>query len=224
MAQEFVLQHPGLGVGAVEHREITVTAALSSQAPDLSGHEPGFRPLVPGLVQHRRLPRAARRPEFFLLAVPVEPDHVVGRLQDAARGTIVLLQLHHPGVGIVALEIQDVPEVGPPPAVNALVRVADHRQVPVRLGQKVHQDVLGMVGVLVLVHQEVQETPPVLFQDGWELAEKPHRQEQEIVKVQRVVPLQARLVGGVHPRRQFLVLVVGGPGELRRADQRVFLP
>ena len=53
-----------------------------------------------------------------------------------------------------------MPHVGPTPAVNSLIVVSDDAQISVALRQLLHQQILGGIGVLELVHQHVPE--PVL--------------------------------------------------------------
>ena len=54
----------------------------------------------------------------------------VGGVQDVLGGAVVLLQPDEPGaLGILLLKAQDVLDVSPPEAVNALVVVAYHADV-----------------------------------------------------------------------------------------------
>ena len=59
------------------------------------------------------------------------------------------------------VEAEDVPRVGVAPAVDQLVVVADHAQVPVRAGEQVDEHRLRVAGVLELVGQD---PPPSLPQ------------------------------------------------------------
>ena len=58
---------------------------------------------------------------------------------------------------MVTLEIEDVADVGPPPAVDGLVLVAHHRDAACAAREEPHQAVLHTVGVLELVDQNVIE-------------------------------------------------------------------
>ena len=92
------------------------------------------------------------------------------------------------------------------------------------LGQKPQPEILGDVGVLVLVHQDVAEAVVILGEDVRVVPEDGDRMQQEIAEIAGVEGLQPRLIGGV----EFPSLAVGeGPrvalgNVLRR--QRLVLP
>ena len=91
---------------------------------------------------------------------------------------VVLLELDHARVGEVLLEVEDVAHVRAAEAVDRLSVVADHREVAVPVGhrcappvaapvlrraaadQQLQQAVLRVVGVLVLVDEDVAERAP----------------------------------------------------------------
>ncbi len=64
--------------------------------------------------------------------------------------------------------------------------------------QLAHQHVLGVVGVLVLVDQDVPEPPPVVLGDLREGLQHSDRLADQVVEVQRVGRPQPALVFGVH--------------------------
>ncbi len=136
--------------------------------------------------------------------------HGVGRGQDVARGAVVLLQLHHAGVGVVLLEVQDVLDVGAAPRVDGLVVVAHHHEVAVELGQPLGDEVLHMVGVLVLVHRDLDEAPLVAGQHLGVPLEQEERVHEQVVEVHGVGHHEAALELGVDPGR----LLGGGVGRL----------
>ena len=113
--------------------------------------------LVLGLEHAHRLALAELRPEPLLLALAVVLDHRVGGVQDRVRRAVVLLERDHARAGEVALELEDVADVGASEAIDRLVRVADHHQVPVWPREQLEQDVLRVVRVLVLVDEDVAE-------------------------------------------------------------------
>ncbi len=61
--------------------------------------------------------------------------------------------------GKVLLEAQDVFDIGAAPGVDRLVVIADTAQIAVGLGDEPEKKVLNDVRVLVLVDQDVTETP-----------------------------------------------------------------
>ncbi len=119
------------------------------------------------------------------------------------------------------LELEDVADVGAPEGVDRLVRVADHAEIPVLLGQELQQPVLGMVRVLVLVDQDVAKClPPALARLGKAL-QRLHRQHQEVVEIDGVRRVEAALVEAVGLRHG--LVVEGGDARvvLVRADEGV---
>ena len=90
------------------------------------------------------------------------------------------------GVREVALELEDVADVGVPERVDRLVVVADHEQVAVLLAQELQQPVLGAVGVLVLVDEDPAECAAVALAHVLEELEQVDGAHQEVVEVHRV--------------------------------------
>ena len=80
---------------------------------------------------------------------------------------------------------------------QALVGVADHADVAVAVGEEEHHFVLGLVGVLVLVDEDVLEALAVVLEHVGVLAEELHGVGEEIVEVHRAGLEQARLVLGI---------------------------
>ena len=153
--------------------------------------------LVVGVVDHDRVARPTVGPQVLGLAVEVVPDDRVGGLEDRRAGAVVAGQRDDRGVGEVLLEVEDVADRRPTPAVDALVTVADDHDVAVFRRQHVDQVVLRAVGVLVLVDQQVAEPRLVLVEDVREQLEQLDGLDDQVVEVERVVGLQLLLVGRV---------------------------
>src|SRR5919106_1804307 len=96
-------------------------------------------------------------PEVLRLALAIVGDDGVGRAQDRVGGAVVLLERDRAGAPEVALELEDVADVRAPEGVDGLVRVADGEDVPVLPGEELEEPVLGVVRVLILVHEDVAE-------------------------------------------------------------------
>ena len=192
-----VFQGVGLGVGAVEHGVVPELPAPVDPHQDVPGHEVGLVPLVEDGADVDGLAAAALGPEGLALAAGVVGDDGVGGVQDVLGGAVVLLQPDEPGLGILLLKAQDVLNVGPPEAVDALVVVAHHAEVLPPPGEKGREQILQMVGVLVLVHQHVAELPLVVLQHLRAGAQQRHRVEDEVVEVQGVGRPELGLIPGV---------------------------
>ncbi len=148
-------------------------------------------------------------------------DHGVGGAEDVAGGPVVLLEFDHLGAGKVALEVKDVAQVGASPSVDRLVVVADHAQVAMGCGQFAQQQVLGGVGVLVLVDHQITETLLVFGQHLGKLFEQAHGEHDDVVEVDGVVGLERLLVARIDGGGHVLVGVAPAHGEVFRSDQAV---
>jgi hypothetical protein len=154
--EELLLEQPGLRVGAVEDREIAEGAAVSPGGREDLPHDVlGLAAIVERLVHRDRLASSPLGEEVLALAVDVVRDHGAGPGEDGLRRAVVALEHDHFRVGIVALEIENVANVGAAPRVDRLVGVAHHAQVAVLAGDLLDELVLGAVRVLVLVDQDV---------------------------------------------------------------------
>ena len=103
-------------------------------------------------------------PQLLFLPGTVVPDHRVCRIQDRTGGTVVLLQPDHLTAGKLLLKIQDIFNGSTPEFVDALVIISHHAQVLMGSGQQAHQPELRLVGVLILIHQNILILTAVLFQ------------------------------------------------------------
>ena len=113
-----LLQHARLPVGPVEHGEIARRGSLVQPGLHGRGHVFGFLAFRLTLEHHDWISGACLGKEPLGPTLGVGRDHCIGRAQDVSRRTIVLLQLDHAGAGMIALEIEDVADVGPPPTVD----------------------------------------------------------------------------------------------------------
>ena len=194
LAGEQILQHPRLGVHAVEDGDLAGIGAVVERRLDAAGHVPGFGVLVLGLDHPHHVARAEVRPQPLRLAITIVLDHAVRGVQDRLGRAVVLLERDHDGVREVLLELADVADVGAAEGVDRLILVAHHRQVAVLLGQDRDQLELGVVGVLVLVDHHVAEgLLPVAPRLGHPL-EQQHGLHDQVVEVHRVGLRQPPLV------------------------------
>ncbi len=82
--------------------------------------------------------------------------------------------------------------VGVTPAVDQLVIVADHAQVPVRSGEQVDQGRLCVACVLELVRQKPSPPLPQPRQPVRVLVDQPDRAGEQVVELERVAASLAR--------------------------------
>ena len=159
--------------------------------------------------------------QMLLLAARVVRHHGVGRRQDMARRAVVLLKTHHLGLGIVLLKVEDVLDVGATPAVNRLVVVAHHHEVAVLGSQEVGNGVLGLVGVLVLVHADLAEALLIAVQHLGMLGEQLVRTGEQVIEVHRIGAREAALELCIDARGLLVGGAVGLQGHLLRRNEGV---
>ena len=155
---------------------------------------------VVGDAQHHADAGRVRRPEVAR-SVAEGGAQGVGHRQDHLSAAVVLLQGDEPPVGVVALELQQVADVAPPPGEQVLEGIAHDAQVAVLGGQQGQQPVLGVVHVLVLVHQDVAVGAAQRFGCVRVLLQQPDGEQEEVVEIDSVATAQHLLVGRVrrHP-------------------------
>ena len=94
---------------------------------------------------------------MFVFTVLVLTDDARRRIEDDLCRTVVAFELDDPGLGKIGLEIENVAEVGSPPFVDRLIRIADDAQVAVDIGEMADQQVLRPVGILIFVDHDEAE-------------------------------------------------------------------
>ena len=216
-ADQRVLEHPAHRVGPVEDRDVLAPhALLLAEALDLARHPARLLVLVAQLGEPHRLTAGDLGPEPLRPPLAVALDHRVGGREDRLGRAVVLLELDHLRLGEVALEVEDVADVGVAEAVDRLVLVADDHQVAVLGGEQLQQAVLGVVGVLVLVDEDVAEGAAPALARLLEVLQQLDRADQQVVEVERVGLQHALLVALDRPRRRLPRRRCPGPGRRRR--------
>ena len=122
LPHEHVLEHAALRVRAVEDRDLGRRPAALDEPRDLRRDEPRLGVLVLDLDDLHRLALAEVGEEPLRLAVAVVLDHGVRGAEDRVRRAVVLLERDRLGAGEVALEVEDVVDVGAAEAVDRVVR------------------------------------------------------------------------------------------------------
>ena len=155
-AHQRLFDQARLRVDPVEHHDVGwVGESLGAEASDLARDEVGLVALGhPGEIGDE-LARGVFGPQALVLALAIVADHGVGGGQDGLGRAIVLLELEDAGLGKVALEVEDVADVGAAPSVDRLVLVADYAEIRAARRKRAHQQVLHAVGVLVFVDQQM---------------------------------------------------------------------
>ena len=206
-ADEDFFERSCLGVGAVEDGDLAVWRARLVQPRNLVGHELRLIVLRVPREADDLVARADRREQVLGDAVEVVGDDGVRRIKNRLRRAVVLLEQHDLSPAEVALELDDVANVGAAKGVNRLIGVANDRQsrpgnAPVgvkldpgvighvhglnRPGQLANERVLRVIRVLILVNENVPESPLVQRRNLRKRAEQVDRLRDEIVEVEGV--------------------------------------
>ena len=98
-------------------------------------------------------------------------------------GAVVLFQLEQLGLRVVFFEVEDVLDVGAAKGVDALGIVSHHTDILMHGAQLLDDEVLGEVGVLVLVHQDVAEAVLVFVEQIGEVPKQHIHLVQQVVEV-----------------------------------------
>ena len=196
--EEAFLELAGLEAGAHQYRHLVEGVLAPLQGFDALGDHPRLGLAVPQARQVKLLAVLALRPQGLAQAPGVLGDEARGGGQDVSGGTVVLFEADDLGAGEILFELQDVADLGPAPAVDRLVVVADAADVGAALGEQAQPQILGHVGVLVLVDQQVLEALVILGEDVVVGGEQGQAVEQQIAEIGGVEGLEPRLVGGVN--------------------------
>ena len=129
--------------------------ALVVQVENLRGSPPALFVVAVTAVHGNALPFTVRRPNDLFNLVFVVGDDAVGGIDDVLRRPVVLLEFVEGKIRVVLLEVEDVLDVGAAETVNRLGVVTDDTEVLTQGRELLDDEVLGEVGVLVLVHQDV---------------------------------------------------------------------
>ncbi len=198
---------------AIEHGERAGIHAARNLRPDGAHHERGFVAFGGDGADADGLTASRLRPQLLRFAFERRRDDAERRRDDVGGGAVVLLELDHPRVGEVALEAANDAHVCAAPAVDALVVVAHHAQVPGAGAQGSNQPVLRDVGVLEFVHQHVAKALAELASGrAARVFGDAHGQHDQVFEVDGVGSPESALVGfeqidefGVEPARAIQV-------------------
>ncbi len=108
--------------------------------------------------------------------------------------SVVLLQANGDRTRKIALEVEDIPDIGPAPAVDGLVLITHHADILAVLGEQTHELVLAAVGVLILIHHDEFVAAVEALAGLIVVGKQAHGFEQQVVEVKRIRFAQASLI------------------------------
>ena len=197
---EAVFKGAHLEGGAHQDRHIVKLLAFALQVFYVIANGAGFLIAVPMRAQGELLAVLTLGPERLAETALVLGNKSRGGTQDLRRRTIVALEPDHLGAGEILLEAQYVVDLGPAPAIDRLVVVADTANVLVSLGQQSQPQILSNIGVLILIDQHVFEPALILLQHIGVHLENMQNLEQQIAEVDGIHHSEPGLIFGVEFR------------------------
>ena len=194
-AAEFFLETAALAIGAVQDGHLAEGQVLLLVEACEIAHDGACLVDVAVGEEHLDEPPLVVAAEYLLgyLAAVVLYE-AAGSIHDGLGGAVVLLQLEEPRPLVSLLEVQDIVYLSPSETVDALCIVAHHADALAPLGQLQHYLMLGVVGVLVLVHQYVVVDALVLVGHLGVVMEEQPRLQQQVIEVHGVGLLESGLV------------------------------
>ena len=160
-------------------------------------------------------------------AMGIVADKAVGSIHYHLCAAVVLFQFEKLGIGVLCLECQDIINVGSAEAVDALCIISHHTHAIVTADKHAHNLVLGVIGVLVFVYQQVAETGGIFLGHLRMLRKKHPCVRQYVIKIHGLGSQQSTVVGRVdvdHTRNHGTVVLIpeGAVGRIIcRLHQRI---
>ena len=160
-------------------------------------------------------------PQRFLLALAIVPNHGARGGEDGFGRAVILLELEDLRVGKIVFEIEDVADVGAAPFVDRLILVADHADISGSCRERLHQQVLHAIGVLVLIDHQMRGAPLILFECRGIIAQQLVGQQLQVAEVHRIDSAQTFAIEPVEVRDRGVASGLGARGKLGRRDRLV---
>ena len=186
VAFQRIFQGVGLGIGTVKNGKVPHSLTTGG-GQNLTGNEICLRHFVRCLIHHNGRAVSVGCPQLLSLPAQVVGNHRIGRIQNGLGGAIVLLQANGSAATILLFEAENVFDGGTAEAVNTLVIVSHHADILMATCQCRCKKVLQMVGVLVLVHQDIAEFLLIVSPDILVLQQQLDGDVNDVVKIQGVV-------------------------------------
>ena len=215
---EAILEGAHLERRAHQDGDLAQGVALPLHLLDVLADDAGFLLVVPAAFDLDLAAKLAVGAERLAEAAFVMRNQARGRAEDVPGRAVIAFEPDDLGAGKVGLEAQDVVHLGAAPAIDRLIVVADAANIAVALREQPQPQILRDVGVLILVHQHIEEALLVFREHVGVLLEQPQIFQQQVAEIGGVQLLQPPLIERVKLAR-FAV----GEGEalpLRHAFRR----
>ena len=198
LAAERFFKASALGVGAVEdgHARIVNLFMAGKMAYALC-QQVGLVGLTIGLLYLNGRSHIVPAVNIFMNLVAVVMDEAVGSIHNGLGAAVVLLQFEQARTLILLLEVKDIVNVGTAEAVDTLRVIAHHAHLSVIACKEPHNLVLGIVGVLILVHQHIAEARGIAFRNIGIVIEELPGIEQYVIKIHCIRHAATGIITGI---------------------------
>ena len=208
MTQEQLFDDARLSIGSVEYGEMIEGSAGRMLPLDRFRDVARLGFFIFGRHERDRFARRHLRPQFFVALVLIFGNDAVRRIENDLRRSVVAIERDDRGLGIVFLEIEDVLDIRLAPAIDRLVIIADDKNIIVFFRQKIDEQILRIIGVLILVHHDIAKHILIFPKHLRMLLKELHREADEIIEIERVLRPQLLLIPGIYFRYDFFVIVL----------------
>ena len=180
------LEYTRLRIGAVKYGEIgviggrrdthrcnTVGYEIALLKIGIGAHDGDFRSY--GIVRKYMLGYL-----LFVLG-----DKAVCRRNDSLGRAVILFELEDSEIGIFLLQIENIADIGPPERIDALGIVSHDTEPVMRFHQLIDDKMLGKIGILILIDQNIPELILIKLQHIGVVSEKDIGIKQQIIEIHR---------------------------------------
>ena len=105
-----------------------------------------------------------------------------------------MFQANGAAAPVLLFKIQDIFNGGSPKPINTLVVITNDADIFISACQQGCQQILGMVGILILIHQHIAEFSLVVASDILVFLQKFDCHINQVIKIQSIIVFQAGLV------------------------------
>ena len=150
------LEDAALRVGTIEYGKVGISVILlPAQFGYLVDYNIALFHITVCLIHPDSLSPLLFRKDFLANLPLILFYQTVGCRDNRLGGTIILFQLKNFRTRIYLCKIQNVINIRPPERINTLRIITHHTDVLMLFRQLKHNTVLGKVGVLILIHQNI---------------------------------------------------------------------
>ena len=178
----------------VKHCKIIVSSVRTLQPVYLPGDEIGFFSFIISSVIYQLVSFVLICPQLLGLTISVMTYYRMSRIKYIGSGSVILLKLYHFRIFKILFEFQYISDVRTSPLIDALVIVANHTYIIMRLRKHFYESVLYLICILIFINHNISETPLIFEQYSFILFKQSDSIKQQIVKIHGIVLLKGFLI------------------------------